>query len=312
MNQFSFFKYAATKPKNSRQSSILIDDSGRVITSPSDVAKEFNKYFTSIFTVDDGNLPDFPVRVNKELNSIRFNVLSISKVLKNLKPSVSFGLDNIPNVFLRRTERFITWPLSILFECSLSANYVLALWKMVKAVPLRKKGSTTSLANYRPISLVSCISKAIEHVIIGQVQSFLQDNNLIIHVQYGFQSGSSTVTQLIECHIEWVTSRNNGEATDVIYLDYAKAFDSVIYSKLVHKLYAYGIRDDLIKWFENFLSSRTQAVTIMACFLTSCQLLVVSFKVLCAAHNYLNFILTVCSKLSRQQLKFIYLRTILN
>ena len=111
-------------------------------------------------------------------------------------------------------------------------------------------------------SLVSCISKVIERVIIDQVQIFLQDNNLITYAQYGFQSGSSTVTQLIECHTEWVTSQNNGEATDVIYLDYAKAFDSVIHSKLLHKLYAYGIRDDLLKWFENFLSSRTQAVTI--------------------------------------------------
>ena len=64
-NQSSFFKYAATKLKTSRQSSILIDDSGRVITFPLDVANEFNKYFASVFTVDDGNLPDFPVRVNR-------------------------------------------------------------------------------------------------------------------------------------------------------------------------------------------------------------------------------------------------------
>ena len=83
-----------------------------------------------------------------------------------------------------------------------------------------------------------------ERVIIDQVQIFLQDNNLITHAQYGFQSGSSTVTQLIECHTEWMTNQNNGEATDVIYLDYAKAFDSVIHSKLLHILYAYGIRDD--------------------------------------------------------------------
>ena len=80
MNQSSFFKYAATKLKTSRQSSILIDDSGWIITSPLDVANEFNKYFAFVFTVDDGNLPDFPVRVNKELNSIRFDVLSLSKV----------------------------------------------------------------------------------------------------------------------------------------------------------------------------------------------------------------------------------------
>ena len=139
MNQSSFFKYATTKLKTYRQSSILIDNSGRVIKSPLDGANEFNKYFASVFTVDDGNLTDFSVQGNKELNSIRFDVLSISKVLKKLKPSVSFGLDNIPNVFLRKTERSITWPLSILFERSLSANYTPALWEIAKVVPLHKK-----------------------------------------------------------------------------------------------------------------------------------------------------------------------------
>ena len=133
---------------------------------------------------------------------------------------------------------------------------------MAKVVPLQKKGSTTSPANYSSISIVFFISTVMERVIIDQVQIFLQDNNLITHALYGFQSGSSTVTQLIECHSEWVTSQNIDEGTDVIYLDYAKAFDSIIHSKLLHKLHAYGICDDLLKWFKNFLSSRTQAVTI--------------------------------------------------
>ena len=197
MNQSSFFKYAATKLKTSRQSSILIDDSGRAITSPLDVTNEFNKYFASVFTVDDGNLPDYPERVNKELNSVLFDVLSISKVLKNLKPSVPLGLDKIPNVFLRRTERSIMWPLSILFERSLSANYIPALSKMVKVVPLHKKGSTTSPANYRPISFVSCVFKVMERVIFDQVQIFLQDNNLITHAQYSFHSGARQSLNLL-------------------------------------------------------------------------------------------------------------------
>ena len=74
MNQSSFFKYAATKLKTPCQSSILIDDSSRIIMSPLDVANEFNKYFASVFTVDDSSLPDFSVRVNKKLNSICFDV----------------------------------------------------------------------------------------------------------------------------------------------------------------------------------------------------------------------------------------------
>ena len=100
---------------------------------------------------------------------------------------------------------------------------------------------------------------------------------------------------LLSATLNGVTSQNNGEATDVTYLNYTKTFDSVFHSKLLHKLYVYGIRDDLLKWFENFLSSRTQAMTIngvLSDFLS--VTIVVSFKGMCAAHNCLKFILTFC------------------
>ena len=77
-----------------------------------------------------------------------------------------------------------------------------------------------------------------------------------------FKVAARLSLNFLSAHTEWVTNQNKSEATVVIYLDNAKAFGIVIYSKLLHKLYAYGIRDDLLKWFENFIGSHTQAVKI--------------------------------------------------
>ena len=77
-----------------------------------------------------------------------------------------------------------------------------------------------------------------------------------------FKVAARLSLNFLSAHTEWVTNQNKSEATVVIYLDNAKAFGIVIYSKLLHKLYAYGIRDDLLKWIENFIGSHTQAVKI--------------------------------------------------
>ena len=76
------------------------------------------------------------------------------------------------------------------------------------------------------------------------------------------QKSSSTVTQLLDCQNDWVKAQNNGDSVDIIYLDYAKAFDSVVHNKLLIKLAAYGIRDTLLSWIECFLSGRTHYVSI--------------------------------------------------
>ena len=94
------------------------------------------------------------------------------------------------------------------------------------------------------------------------MQAFLAAHNLISTLQYGFQKQSFTIIQLIDCLSNWFTSPNGGKATDAIFLDYSKVFDRVFHSKLLLKLCAYSIHNDSWRWFENFLSNRTQAVMI--------------------------------------------------
>ena len=262
VNSSAFYRHIGSLLKSSHRGTVLINNAGEILSNTYDVANEFNNYFASVFTHDNGTLPPFPSRCNDDLSQVFFDVLAVSSVIKNLKASTACSFDNIPNVFLVKTVLQITAPLCCLFERSLANNYLPEIWKAAKVIPIHKKGSTNSAANFRPISLVSSISKVMERVIVNQLTSFLAARNLITSSQFGFQQRSSTGIQLIDSHCNWLLNQNSYTPTDVIYLDYAKAFDSVSHSKLIYKLRAYGINHDLLRWITNYLSNRTQAVSI--------------------------------------------------
>jgi ribonuclease P/MRP protein subunit RPP40 len=80
----------------------------------------------------------------------------------------------------------------------------------------------------------------------------------------------STTTHLLECCLDWNVALRSKKAVDIIYLDYAKPFDSVVHSKLVAKLTCYGVKDMLLKWIESFLVGRSQFVRIGSSISNSC------------------------------------------
>ena len=92
--------------------------------------------------------------------------------------------------------------------------------------------------------------------------SHLISNNLLSTKQFGFISGRSTVTQLLKYLDKCIEKIIAGNVVDCIYLDFAKAFDTVPHKRLLNKLKAYGISGNLLNWIEAFLSGRTQAVKV--------------------------------------------------
>ena len=64
------------------------------------------------------------------------------------------------------------------------------------------------------------------------------------------------MTQLLTCYDDWASSRNKSTPTDVIFLDFTKAFDSVPHERLLLKLKGYGIEGNMLQWFRHFLTNR--------------------------------------------------------
>jgi hypothetical protein len=101
--------------------------------------------------------------------------------------------------------------------------------------------------------------------------NYVTENKLLAANQYGFLPKRSTVCQLLDCCNDWFQAfdnENRGSQIDVIYLDYAKAFDSVVYSKLLFKLNNLGITGLVFNWIQNFLTDRTQCVRVGSSFST--------------------------------------------
>ena len=139
-------------------------------------------------------------------------------------------------------------------------------WKQADIVPIHKKGPKTDRENYRQIPLTSIACKVCEKIVKKRVINFWQSLGIFNPIQFGFLEGKSTVTQLLTCYNDWASSRNKSTPTDVVFLDFTKAFDSVPHERLLLKLKGYGIEGNLLHWFRNFLTNRQQRVVVRGTF----------------------------------------------
>ena len=80
-----------------------------------------------------------------------------------------------------------------------------------------------------------------------------------------FLTNRSTMTNIIECSHNWTLALDAGQPIDVLYIDLAKAFDSVSHPKLLQKLQGLGIRGNILKWLKSFLCGRVQQVRVKSC-----------------------------------------------
>ena len=102
-----------------------------------------------------------------------------------------------------------------------------------------------------------------EKLVLEDITTHLTENNTISREQHGFQMGSSCTTQLLECFDDWLTNLDMNLGTDIVYLDFTKAFDCISHTHLLHKLGHYGIKGKLMRWLTAFLRDRRQRSSCM-------------------------------------------------
>ena len=258
-----FWKYASSRLKSRQAIPSLDKENGDKAVTDKEKADNLNTFFTSVFTIEDKDtIPS--VTKDPTIDSLlTIDVtpkIVLDKLLK-LNPNKSQGHDKMHPHFLKKLAHQLAVPLSILLKKSLKEGADES-WCRAIITAIFKKGKKSSPDNYRPVSLTSVISKVMESIIRDAMLDHLMKHDILADPQHGFVPGRDCMTQLLLCLDEWTQMIEDNKAFDVIYTDFAKAFDSVAHQRLLVKLQNYGIGGDVLNWIRSFLCNRKQSVRV--------------------------------------------------
>ena len=188
--------------------------------------------------------------------------LEILEITRSLSNKKSRGVDDIPQDLLKATIWSILTPLNNIINSSLSSGIYPDKLKIAKVIPLYKNEDKTDPNNYRPVSILSCISKLFEKIIYKRTYNFLIKQSLFTNSQYGFMKHRSTEDAVLEMQNTILNNTKNNQTSCSLFLDLSKAFDTINHSILMKKMAYYGIRGTTLNLFQNYLSNRYQYTEI--------------------------------------------------
>ena len=230
-----------------------------------EIAEVLNKQYCSVFTDETlHNLPKFDLKelITDTLSNIDVSVTEVEKLLKNLPPRKASGLDGIQPSVLRNLSAVLAKPLQIIFQLSINQGVFPKAWLQAGVVPIFKKGSRSDPANYRPVSLTSVLCKILEKIVVKHIIQHVKANNFYSKTQHGFTPQRSITTNLLEVLNRWTEALMHDIPVDIIYLDYAKAFDTVPHCRLIKQIETFGITGKVLSWIQAFLTNRQQKVLV--------------------------------------------------
>ena len=178
-----------------------------------------------------------------------------------MNPNKAPGPDGMHGKVLKNCARSLAYPLSILYNLSFVTGCIPPDWKLASVVPVFKKGDENSVENYRPISLTSLVMKVFERCVRTSLLTVC--NDLLDPRQNSFLADRSCVTQMIPLTEDISMSLNEKSRSDIIYFDFAKAFDSVSHDLILIKLRDnFNINGLMLKFIKAYLEGRQQQVII--------------------------------------------------
>ena len=266
VNSKFFFSYAKKFSKTIDRVGPLLDSAKNVITGAKSICELLRQQYESVFSKprkatenqDDPN--KFYSKGKSKLADIAFTTDDIKSAIDGLSVNAASGPDGLPAILLKNCKDVLAFPIYILWRDSLDTGNIPELLKLAHIVPLHKGGSKAFAKNYRPISLTSHLIKIFERVIRKHIVKYLETNNLLNQGQHGFRSGRSCLTQLIDYYNRVLHQCETGANVDVIYLDFAKAFDKVDHNILLSKIRNMGIGGKVSIWLYAFLKNRYQVI----------------------------------------------------
>lgn len=239
--------------------------------NPSEATNKVNNYFVNVGknlaektfsrTAINQCLPE----THNSLGSfvlLETDVQEVLCIIDGLKDVCAVGWDNIPNNVLKSFKHLIAPPLTHIFNLCLSKGTFPNLLKKAVVSPVFKAGDKANVTNYRPIAVLTGLSKILEKIINSRLIKYLENNNLLSEQQFGFRPKRSTNQAVHKLTNLICSNLDNSMITIGIFLDLAKAFDTISCSLLLHKLEKMGVRGAQLKLFSDYLSDRHQCVKI--------------------------------------------------
>jgi len=258
--------------KKSDRSDIRLNDNGVDITDDEGVANVLNRHFKTKIEMLREKIdptqkkdPMGPLKKKKFNTSFHLQAVTeqdVQNKIRLLKKKSSCGPDQISATVLKDACYVLSAPLTSIINMSIKNGSFPTAWKTAKVIPLLKKGSPEDKSNYRPVALLSVVSKILEMVIKDQLADYFEKNNLLPQGQHGFRKKRSTSSALFSV-CGWISSRRQHkfEVAMAAY-DLTAAFDSIDAEILDKKLEHYGLDDSARNWVRSFLSERRQYVNV--------------------------------------------------
>ena len=246
----------------------LMDATKALVTSPMRMAEILSEQYSSVYSSPKEPLQDaqdiFPDEVTNgnSIHNVPFDEEDIIEAIDQISPTAAAGPDKFPSLLLKICKQTLAKPLFMIWKRSLSTGDIPQLLKTANVVPIHKGGGRGLPANYRPVALTSHLIKIFEKVLRKYLVAYMEENNLFNPGQHGFRNGRSCLSQLI-AHFDHITHLlETGQNVDVVYLDFAKAFDKVDFMVTMRKLHNLGVSGRLGRWIHSFLTNRKQTVVV--------------------------------------------------
>ena len=267
--------------KISSSNDIMLKEGDNIITRNDDVADVFNTYYQHItdqigfnenvdgLSVDDiilkyENHPSIKLIKDKcNIDSCSLHILTekqVHDILSKVNPKKAAGYDNFPPKLLRLAKNELTPSFTYLINCTIKRSIFPRDLKLAEISPCFKKGNPLDKSKYRPVSVLSCISKIFECAINIQICDLFYDKKAGRLSAY--RKMFNTQSLLTKAVDDWKSALDNGRYCGALLMDLSKAFDVIPHGLLIAKLSTYGFDENSVRLIYDYLSDRRQRVKI--------------------------------------------------
>ena len=230
------------------------------------IVENFNNYFiksieTITMKISGQDIVEIVGRIDQCNSSMEkfkpMSLVELKNTVNKLKKKSS-SVDGITTNILQKAFEVIGERFLQLVNCSLEYGTFPKHWKKTTIIPIEKIANTNKAEEFRPINMVPVYEKLLEVVVNNQFIEYFEKNNLLSEYQAGFRKNNSCESALQSVLMNWKSALSKKNIIGVVFLDFRRAFETIDRGMLIEKLKKYGVQDVVLKWFETYLSNRTQ------------------------------------------------------